>query len=69
MSIDPPSEIGLCADCRFASVQRSERGGEFWRCQRSDTDERFPRYPPLPIRECAGYAASRPDSSDSDPHA
>jgi len=69
VSVDPPSNVGLCADCQFANVQRSERGSEFWRCRRADTDERFPRYPPLPIRECAGYAASEPGVSDPDPGA
>ena len=68
MSSNPPTNVGLCADCRFSNVQRSERGSEFWRCRRADTDERFPRYPPLPIRECTGYEASDPDSSEPRPH-
>jgi hypothetical protein len=27
----------------------------FWLCRRSATDPRFPRYPRLPMRRCAGY--------------
>ena len=30
--------VGLCASCRFAAVQRSARGSEFWRCRRADTE-------------------------------
>ena len=55
------SRVGLCSDCRFAGVQRSERGSEFWRCRLSDTDERFVRYPPLPVSECDGYKAREPE--------
>ena len=58
---DPQLRVGLCSECRFAHVQRSERGGEFWRCKLSDTDERFLRYPPLPVGECEGYAAGDPN--------
>lgn len=49
------AEVGLCADCRFARVQSSARGSEFWRCLRADFDARFRRYPPLPVRECPGF--------------
>ena len=53
---DPPARVGLCCNCRFARVQRSERGSEFWRCQRADGDEAFLRYPPLPVTACEGFA-------------
>ena len=56
MTTDPPAGVGLCSDCHFAQVQRSERGSEFWRCRLSDTDERFLRYPALPVDACDGYA-------------
>jgi hypothetical protein len=48
-------EIGLCVECRHARVQRSARGSEFWRCLRAGTDAAYPRYPALPVRECAGF--------------
>jgi hypothetical protein len=48
-------EVGLCAGCRFARVQRGAKGGAFWRCLRADFDARFRRYPPLPVRECTGF--------------
>ena len=62
-----PSNVGLCSDCRFARVQRSERGSEFWRCRLADTDRRFLRYPPLPVDTCDGYVATGPGDSDRDP--
>ena len=48
-------EIGLCAECKHARVQRNARGSEFWRCLKAETDARFERYPRLPVSECAGY--------------
>jgi hypothetical protein len=47
--------IGLCTDCQFARVVESARGSAFWRCSLSEQDERFPKYPPLPVRSCPGY--------------
>lgn len=48
---------GLCARCRHARRITSRRGSEFILCERSRTDPRFPRYPPLPVRQCAGFEA------------
>jgi hypothetical protein len=36
-------------------VQRNARGSAFWRCARADSDPRFRRYPPLPVRSCNGH--------------
>jgi hypothetical protein len=33
----------------------NRRGSVFSMCERSKTDERFPKYPRLPVRECSGY--------------
>ena len=52
----PQPHVGLCSVCRFAQTQRSARGGTFWRCLRADEDPGFLRYPPLPVRRCAGFA-------------
>jgi hypothetical protein len=35
-------------------VVRSERS-TFYRCRRSFTDARFPKYPPLPVLTCVGF--------------
>lgn len=50
-----PINVGLCAGCAHVQVMRSDRGSVFYRCQRSDTDARFPKYPRLPVVRCEGY--------------
>lgn len=51
--LDP--DVGLCSVCRHARVQKSAKGSRFWRCLRTETDDRFVRYPRLPVVECVGY--------------
>jgi hypothetical protein len=34
---------------------RSGRGSVFSMCLRSKTDERFPKYPRIPVERCPGY--------------
>jgi hypothetical protein len=51
----PGPNPGLCGTCRHAAVIVSDRGARFYRCERSRTDARFPRYPPLPVVACIGY--------------
>ena len=46
---------GLCASCRHSRVVTSKRGSAFRLCERSRTDPRYPRYPPLPVLRCDGY--------------
>jgi hypothetical protein len=48
--------IGLCEQCIHMRVIRSDRGSEFYRCGLSDVDERFPKYPRLPVLECEGFS-------------
>jgi hypothetical protein len=50
--------VGLCARCRHARTQTTKRGSTFWRCMRAETDARFARYPPLPVRACPGFEAA-----------
>jgi hypothetical protein len=57
MQDDP--RIGLCATCRFRRIITSDRGSVFYLCERSFTDPAFPKYPPLPVRNCAGYEPRR----------
>lgn len=51
----PPDHPGLCATCLHAHRIQSTRGSTFWRCRRSETDPRFPRYPSLPVLSCGGH--------------
>jgi hypothetical protein len=48
--------VGLCCRCKHAKVVESDRGSSFYLCQLSLSDPRFPKYPRLPVIQCAGYA-------------
>jgi hypothetical protein len=51
--------IGLCASCMHARPLRSAKGSTFWRCRKSESDARFPKYPRLPVLRCEGYEHGR----------
>lgn len=59
---ESPAEVepGLCARCRHARVVPGART-TFWLCRLSLTDARFPRYPRLPVRRCAGFTEGEVD--------
>ena len=47
---------GLCDTCVHQRLVNNTRGSSFSLCRRSkDEPERFPRYPRIPVRDCAGY--------------
>ncbi len=46
---------GLCGACRHSRLIQTVRGSRFRLCQRSLTDPRYPRYPSLPVVDCAGF--------------
>ena len=47
--------VGLCATCTRMRVMRSDRGSVFYLCELSKIDQRFPKYPRLPVLSCLGY--------------
>jgi hypothetical protein len=47
----------------------SDRGSVFLRCERAKTDPAYPKYPPLPVWNCAGYEAEARAESQRDPGA
>jgi LSD1 subclass zinc finger protein len=53
----PAASAGLCSTCRHARLLRSARGSTFVRCALSDHDERWPRFPTLPVMRCRGFEA------------
>jgi hypothetical protein len=59
--------VGQCSICAFAAVQGSARGSRFWRCLRADSEERFLRYPPLPVVDCPGYSERGADRHSTKP--
>jgi hypothetical protein len=55
---------GLCDSCVNAQRVTSSRGAAFTLCRLSATDPRFPKYPTLPVLECAGYDSRGTGSPD-----
>ena len=51
----PPLHAGLCDACRHQKLIGNTRGSTFSMCERSKTDDRFPKYPRLPVGECPGF--------------
>lgn len=47
---------GLCGSCVNARIIESKRGSRFYMCELSRVDPAFPKYPPLPVIACSGYA-------------
>jgi hypothetical protein len=46
----------LCDSCRFQRLVKTGRGSVFSMCERSKTDERFAKYPRLPVDRSPGYS-------------
>jgi hypothetical protein len=55
MGAAPSQRNGLCDSCAHQQLVPNTRGSVFSLCLRSRTDERYPRYPPVPVAACAGY--------------
>ncbi len=53
-------KVGLCSICNRASTLISAKGITFWRCDRSDSDAAFRRYPTLPVEDCGGFKPGSP---------
>ena len=46
---------GLCGSCRFALLNRTRRGTVYLRCGLAAEDDRFVKYPRLPMISCHGF--------------
>jgi hypothetical protein len=57
-------DAGLCATCRYRRDVTTPRGSSFILCDRSSTDRSYPKYPRLPVCECAGHAPVDPDMGE-----
>jgi hypothetical protein len=57
---------GLCVGCLHTSVTRTAKGGIFYLCRRSLNDPNYPKYPPIPVRACAGFEPISPSSEPPD---
>lgn len=49
--------VGLCETCAHSRRVESAKGSVFWLCERAKTDDRYRKYPPLPVLSCPGYEA------------
>ena len=58
--------VGLCADCRFVRVIKSDRDVTYYMCQLSATDPRFPKYPRVPVLQCMGYTPAQSHTAEMD---
>jgi hypothetical protein len=65
-------DFGLCDSCRHQRLVRNTRGSTFSLCERSRTDDRFPKYPRVPVLACPGHepgpdarTAARSEVSDA----
>jgi hypothetical protein len=47
---------GLCDSCAHQRLVPNTRGSVFSLCERSRTEPEYPRYPRLPVLECAGFS-------------
>ncbi len=57
---DETRRAGLCATCRHVRRVPAARS-VFYLCQRARVDERFRKYPALPVIACVGYEAEDDD--------
>jgi hypothetical protein len=50
---------GLCDSCAHQRLVPNTRGSVFSLCERSRSEPEYPRYPRLPVLECAGFTRGR----------
>ena len=57
---------GICANCIHMTVVGSDKRVSFYRCLLSDQDQRFSKYPCLPVQGCKGWAEDAKGSGASE---
>jgi len=48
-------QFGLCDRCLHQRLVPNSRGSVFSLCERSQSDDRYPRYPRVPVLSCQGF--------------
>ncbi len=61
----PAPPAGLCDSCRHQQVVRTKRSS-FSLCRRWKEDDRFARYPRVPVLRCPGYEERDGAAADAD---
>lgn len=52
---DIRAAAGLCGSCVHAIVRPTRRGTVYLRCGLASTDQRYAKYPRLPVVSCEGH--------------
>jgi len=60
------TQVGLCERCRHARVVATTHS-RFWLCALAAEDERFEKYPRLPVLACEGFETP-PSLDDHERH-
>lgn len=60
-----PPAAGLCATCAHERRVESSKGSVFILCGRALTDDRFRKYPVLPVFRCDGWTPSADETPES----
>ncbi|MBI3112145.1 MAG: hypothetical protein HYZ01_11275 [Ignavibacteriales bacterium] len=58
--------MGLCEHCRHAARITTAKGSTFILCNRSKTDDRFAKYPRLPVLACPGFERRPTEDSSNE---
>ena len=58
------AEPGLCSACQYPKLNQTRRGTVYLRCGRAEWDSTLPRYPRLPVTQCAGFEQRQPGQLD-----
>jgi hypothetical protein len=45
----------LCFSCHFGNQIISGKGSSYLQCQKHFVDQKYPKYPVLPVAACSGY--------------
>ncbi len=56
----------LCESCQHLREVVTPKRSRFLMCLLSQTDPRWSKYPPQPVRNCAGYQRQSPTDSETD---
>ena len=49
----------LCETCASVQEVATPKGSRFLLCRLSQTDRRYPKYPPQPVLRCDGHEPAR----------
>jgi hypothetical protein len=49
------TSFGLCAGCAHQRLVGNTRGSTFSLCGLARTDDRYPKYPRMPVAACPGF--------------